>query len=38
MQQIENNPDEAEEILAELAIKGVIDDPSLAVATMDSAE
>jgi hypothetical protein len=31
-----DNPDEAEKILAELAIKGVIDDPSLAVATANS--
>ena len=38
MQQIEENPDDGESILAELAAKGVIDDISLAVATAESTE
>jgi hypothetical protein len=38
MQQIEQNPDDGESILAELAAKGVIDDISLAVATAETTE
>ena len=38
MQQIDENPDDLESILAELAAKGVIDDISLAVATAESTE
>jgi len=36
MRLIQENPDEADEILADLAVKGIIDNPSLAVATADA--
>ncbi len=36
LQQIEEDPEMGESIMAELATKGVIDDVSLAVATTDS--
>jgi hypothetical protein len=38
MQLIKENPDEADAILSELAVKGIIDDASLAVATADEPE